>query len=397
MYRTGRLLVGLVVAGTLLAGCTSTPSGTPGTGAGGGAGVVTNTTPPATDAALSITPSASGTVSPADPIVVKATNGTLTGVTVTDTAKGTHLAGTLSADRATWTSDQLAYGTTYRISAVGENSAGKQTTRSATVRTLTPARTMYANMVPAPTSVTSIGIGQPVVFQFRHAVTNKKAVQDALTVTTSPSQPGAWYWISSNEVHYRARTFWQPGTTISVTAKILGVDMGDGIYGAENRHVTYKVHDAWVAKADGHTHRMGIYHNGSLVKTMNISMGRASLPTHSGIHVISQRSQSVQMNSCSYGVCSGPNSYNETEYWDERISNSGEFVHENPATVGVQGSANVSHGCINLDEADAKWFFNHFNIGDVVEVTNSGGPPMPLSDLYGDWEVNWSTWQAGNA
>ena len=51
----------------------------------------------------------------------------------------------------------------------------------------------------------------------------------------------------------------------------------------------------------------------------------------------------------------------------------------------------------NLNAADAQWFFGHFNIGDVVEVTNSGGPGLPLWDKYGDWAVSWSTWSAGNA
>jgi lipoprotein-anchoring transpeptidase ErfK/SrfK len=130
---------------------------------------------------------------------------------------------------------------------------------------------------------------------------------------------------------------------------------------------------------------------------MPISMGKDATPTHIGTHVISAKNQSVQMNSCSYGVCSGPGSYNETEYWAERMSNDGEFVHENPATVSVQGHANVSHGCINLSEANAMWFFNHLGIGDVVEVSNSGGPVLPLNDTYGDWAVPWSTWSAGNA
>ena len=54
--------------------------------------------------------------------------------------------------------------------------------------------------------------------------------------------------------------------------------------------------------------------------------------------MITDRQQSVQMNSCTYGVCPpDPKAYNETEYWAERITNGGEFVHENPATVGVQG------------------------------------------------------------
>jgi lipoprotein-anchoring transpeptidase ErfK/SrfK len=391
-------VIGLAAAALLLVGCSSTATGTPTSTNANSPGSAKPS--PVADASLAITPASGGSIDPTTPIVVKAANGTLATVTVTNTAKGTHVTGDLSADRTTWTSNvPMGYGSTYSITAVGQNSAGRRTTQQSTISTINPAKIAYANVVPAPEVVagTGIGVGQPVVFQFTKPVTNKQAAQAALSVTTTPSQPGAWYWISSTQVDYRAQTYWRAGTTITATAKVYGLNLGNDVYGAEDHTVTYHVHDALVAKADGNTHQMGIYDNGNLVKSMNISMGRPELPTHSGVHVIQSKAQSVQMNSCTYGVCSGPNAYNETEYWAERISNSGEFVHENPATVGAQGSSNVSHGCINLNQDDAIWFYNHFGIGDVVEVTNSGGPPLPVYDMYGDWAVPWSTWSAGNA
>lgn len=397
-------VIALTAAALMLAGCTSTSNGSASSASGSGNGSNAGpTTPQVPDASFSITPAAStSNLNPTTPIVVKATTGTLTSVTVTNTAKGTHVTGDLSADKMTWTSNiHMGYGSTYTVTAVGQNSAGKQTTQNYSLTTLTPTGTAYANVIPAPNMVasTGIGVGQPAVFQFSKAVTDKQAAQAALTVTTSPPQQGAWYWINSREVHYRPQTYWKPGTTITMTAKVYGLNLGGGIYGAEDNTVTYHVHDAWVAKADGNTHQMQIYDNGALVKTMNISMGRAALPTHLGAHVISDKQQQVQMNSCSLTppICGGPQAYNETEYWDERISDSGEFVHENPDTVGQQGNSNVSHGCINLNAADAQWFFNHFGIGDVVEVANSGGPPLPLYDRYGDWLMSWTQWSAGNA
>jgi len=102
------------------------------------------------------------------------------------------------------------------------------------------------------------------------------------------------------------------------------------------------------------------------------------------------------MDSCTYGVCEGdPGYYKEKVDLDLRISNDGEFVHSAPWSVGQQGSSNVSHGCVNLSPANARWFYDRFNIGDVVEITNSGGPKLPIWDTYGDWEVPWSAWQAG--
>jgi len=55
----------------------------------------------------------------------------------------------------------------------------------------------------------------------------------------------------------------------------------------------------------------------------------------------------------------------------------------------------LSHGCVNLSPANAQWFYDHFGLGDVVTVTHSGGPPLPVWDTYGDWALRWAQWQAG--
>lgn len=246
---------------------------------------------------------------------------------------------------------------------------------------------------------TGVGVGQPIVFSFgKIAVKNKAAVEKALTVESTPKQEGGWYWIDDSNVHYRPKEYWQAGTTLKVTAKIYGVDFGGGVFGAEDRTETYKVHDSWIAKADGNSEQMQIFHNGAMVKSMPISMGKDATPTHLGAHVISDKQANYTMDSCTYGVCPpDPKAYRSNEKWSERISNDGEFVHENPNSVSQQGSSNVSHGCINLNDANAQWFFQNMGLGDVVEVTNSGGPQLPVWDLYGDWSKSWTDWQAGSA
>ncbi|WP_425388211.1 Ig-like domain-containing protein [Amycolatopsis taiwanensis] len=39
--------------------------------------------------------------------------------------------------------------------------------------------------------------------------------------------------MSKRGVHYRPQNYWQPGTTATVTAKVYGVDLGNGVYGGE--------------------------------------------------------------------------------------------------------------------------------------------------------------------
>jgi lipoprotein-anchoring transpeptidase ErfK/SrfK len=337
-------------------------------------------------------------LNPRSPITVTVADGTAQAVHVTD-PKGAAVEGTLAPDAHTWTSTgTLAYATTY---AVGVDTLDRDQApghTDATVRTVAPKAEAYPSFVPAPNSVPTVGVGQPLVVRFDHPITDRAAAEKALTVTTSPVQTGSWYWISETEVHYRAQQYWQAGSTITLKAAMFGVDLGDGVFGSTDRTLQLKVHDAWVAKADGATEQMQIFDDGALVKTMNISLGAPGFPSHTGPHVISDKQPSIVMDSCTYGVCAGqPGYYKEKVDLDLRISNDGEFVHSAPWSVGQQGNANVSHGCVNLAPADAQWFFDHFGIGDVVEITNSGGPALPVYDTYGDWELSWKDWQAGSA
>ncbi|MGH3673962.1 MAG: Ig-like domain-containing protein [Pseudonocardiaceae bacterium] len=338
-------------------------------------------------------------LNPTTPITVTTADGLLTTVRLTNTGTGVVVTGAFTEDHRGWRSTQyLGYGGTYRLIAEATNHAGGHAQRQAMITTIRPVRQVYANLIPGPALVAGkgIGVGQPIVFQFTEPVINKAAVVERLRVTSDPQQPGAWYWIDDQDVHYRPEQFWEPGTTLNVSAVVYGLDLGGGVYGAENNSATYRVHDSWIAKADGASEQLQVFDNEQLIKTMPMSLGAPGFPTHEGIHVISDKQPSIIMDSCTYGVCRGqPGYYREKVAWDERISNDGEFVHSAPWSVGQQGNSNVSHGCVNLAPANARWFYDHFGLGDVVETVNSGGRPLPVWDLYGDWALPWSQWQAG--
>jgi lipoprotein-anchoring transpeptidase ErfK/SrfK len=364
--------------------------------AGGGAPAATITTIPP-ERAVQILPDGTAAINPTTPIVVRAVMGTLQSITVVNAASGTVVRGETSPDRTTWTSTEpLGYSSSYRIDATATAGNGAPVQRTKTVTTLSPAAQAYPSLIPAPDS--EVGVGQPVVVRFDTAVTDRAAAEKALAVTANPPQPGSWFWMSNTEVHYRPQGYWQPGSTVTVNARLYGVDLGDGVYGQTDRTDTFRVHDAWIAKADGATKTMQIFNNDQLVKTMPISLGSPGFPTHNGPHVISDKQPSIIMDSCTYGVCKGqPGYYRERVDLDERISNDGEFVHSAPWSVGQQGDSNVSHGCVNLSPANAQWFYDHFGLGDVVEIANSGGHPLPVWDTYGDWTLAWPQWQAGSA
>jgi lipoprotein-anchoring transpeptidase ErfK/SrfK len=380
----------LLAAVLVLAGC--------GSSQGGGSAISTT---PAVPVTIAVPAAGQPPLNPVTPIVVNAANGTLDKVTVVNTVTGKPVKGKLAADGKSWTTaEPLAYGADYKIDARAVNMALEAVTQTFSVKTVTPAATAYANVVPAPNVVAAqgIGVGQPMVFQFSKPVKNRAAIQQRLKVTTTPAQPGAWYWTDDRNVHYRAAQYWQPGTKIRIEADIYGLDLGNGLFGAEDNSADYTVHDGWVAKADGASRQLTVFHNGQQVNQMPMSLGDPAHPSHVGPHVVSDRQQQIIMDSCTYGVCAGqPGYYREKVDLNLRISNDGEFVHSAPWSVGQQGNSNVSHGCVNLAPANAQWMFDHFNLGDVVEIINSGGPPLPVWDVYGDWELPWEQWQAGNA
>lgn len=347
---------------------------------------------------IAVTPTAHARPNPTKPIHVKAKHGKLTEVTVTN-AKGKQVDGTFDKDKTSWHSTEpLGYDAKYSVAAQGKADGGKPARQHSTVHTLAPKATAYPSLIPPPNAGKSVGVGLPLAVQFDEPIKDKAAAERSLHVKSDPQQPGAWHWMDDKTVHYRPKRFWKPGTRIKLHVGVYGVDLGGGVYGKTNRDLDLKVHDSWVAKADGKSEKMAIEHNGKVVKTMPMSMGKDATPTHEGTHVISAKNREYTMDSCSYGVCKGDSGYYRTkEYFAERISNDGEFVHENPSSVGSQGSSNVSHGCINLNESNASWFFEHFGLGDVVEAKNSGGKALPTYDLYGDWSPSWKDWVKGSA
>jgi lipoprotein-anchoring transpeptidase ErfK/SrfK len=347
---------------------------------------------------LRITPAADTAVNPRTPIVVRVAAGILATVTVTDTRTGERLPGTRSPDGTHWISGSLRYASTYRIEATARGTTGAPIQASSTLTTIVPTAQAYPSLVPAPAPERTFGVGQVLGVSFDHDITDRAAAEKALSVQSRPAQPGSWYWMDNRTAHYRPQRYWQPHTTITVRAALFGVDVGHGVYGRTDRSATYTVGDSWIARADGATDKMQIFHNGALVNTMDMSLGSPGFPSHSGPHVISDKKPSIIMDSCTYGVCRGQRGYyRERVALDERISNDGEFVHSAPWSVGQQGNSNVSHGCVNLSPANAQWFYDHFGLGDVVEITHSGGPPLPVWDTYGDWTLPWNAWATGSA
>jgi lipoprotein-anchoring transpeptidase ErfK/SrfK len=344
-------------------------------------------------------------VSPISPVVVKASGGTLTSVTVTN-PQGREVKGTLAADRLTWTSaEELGYSKTYTVTAVATNADGTPTTTRSTFTTVRPANFTLPYLTP---DGGTYGVGQPVAVHFDEPIPDKAAAERALTVTTSPHVEGAWHWFSRQDVHWRPKEYWAPGTKVTVRAKVYGVNLGNGLYGQEDKTASFTIGASKIAIVDDHTHMMQVFINGKKAHAdIPVSMGRGGcitvkrqqicFTTQSGPHVVTEKYRMKHMSSASYGLPEDdPLGYSEDIPLAVRISGSGEFVHAAPWSVRDQGVRNVSHGCVNISPANAQWFYNTFGPGDVVDIRNTG-VKLPAWDGYGDWVLSWSEWLAGSA
>jgi lipoprotein-anchoring transpeptidase ErfK/SrfK len=131
--------------------------------------------------------------------------------------------------------------------------------------------------------------------------------------------------------------------------------------------------------------------------TKTIGGNTFSFWTPSGVYSVLDKANPVIMDSSSYGLPTGASlGYRETIPYATKISTDGIYLHQLNATVWAQGNTNVSHGCLNLSGENAAWFFNFSVPGDIVEVRNTGGPPLQLQH-NGDWSVPWDQWRRGSA
>ena len=341
--------------------------------------------PPAPPAGATITPAdAAEGVAPVDPVTVTATGGTLQSVTLTG-ASGVDIPGTLAPDAASWTvTPELGYGKTYTVTATAVNADGAPTTTTSSFTTLTPDTRTAASSYPS--NGMQVGVAQPLVIVFDEAIVDRAAAQQAITVTTTPAQAGAFRWVSDTELRWRPAEFWQAGTTVTVDGLIYGRALGGGIYGQEDLHSSFTIGRALISEVDDATKQMTVTQDGQVVRTMPVSLGRDKYPTYNGIHVVAEKYEMKIMDSTTWGL-TGTGAYRTEVEWATRISNSGEFVHAAPWSVEQQGFTNVSHGCVNVSTENARWFYDTVLPGDPVIIKNTVGPQLESWDGYGDWQI----------
>ena len=331
-------------------------------------------------------------VSVLDPVKITVDGGELTDATVTSPA-GKEVTGELAPDKLSWTSGEvLGYGKTYKYVATAKSKEGKESTQEGTFTTVAPASTPRATINPSDSA--TVGVAMPVSVKFPEGpVTDKAAVEKMLDIKTSVPVEGAWGWLNDQQVDWRPKEYWPANTTVTVNAKLYGLDYGNGAYGKSDLSTEFTIGRNQVVKINTPDHKMNVYRDGALAASYPASNGLDAEPdrnTPNGTVVVMEKQPVGDFSNPRYGY------KNVKKKWAVRISNHGEYIHENNDNAANIGKVNSSHGCVNLLEADAKKYYDSALIGDPVEITGSKAKYPATSDVF-DWLIPWSQWQTMSA
>ncbi|WP_093900096.1 Ig-like domain-containing protein [Streptomyces sp. Ncost-T10-10d] len=337
---------------------------------------------------------------------VTVAKGTLSQVTMT-TSAGAAVKGTLAADGKSWKPDvQLERSTTYKINAAAKDSKGREAHENSSFTTVSPANSFIGNFTPEDGS--TVGVGMPVSINFNKPITDKKAVQDGITVTSSSGQEVVGHWFNSQRLDLRPEQYWQGGSTVTLKLALDGVEGADGVFGVQQKTVTFKVGRNQVSTVDANTKTMTVTQNGKTIKTIPISSGSPDNPTYNGQMVISEKFKETRMNGATVGFTDsdGKGEYDIKDVPHAmRLSTSGTFIHGNYwGARSIFGSANTSHGCVGLADVKgandanqpAAWFYNNSMVGDVVIVKNSPDKTITPDNGLNGWNMSWAEWTAGS-
>lgn len=332
-------------------------------------------------AQVTITPaSGSKDVKPGAGITVTAARGKLTNVTVH--TSGTQASGTFSHDGTVWRSN-WTLGTSQRfvVTATAVNTAGRTVTAKSMFHTLSPQAIFQTQIFEG--NGETYGVGMPIKLTFSRPITDKARVERSLELRTSKPVVGAWWWDGDQALDFRPKHFWPHHTTVWFTGHLDGVEGAPGVYGTADLTQKFHIGDALVARVSTSHHYMRVYRNGKHIYTWPISSGKPGDDTPNGRFLTIDKGNPVRMKPAD--IKRGqPGYYNVKVYWSVRFTWSGDYIHSAPWSVGEQGSANVSHGCVNLGPSYAPIYYKMEVPGDPVLV--SGSP------LDGKWDDGWTDW-----
>ncbi|MET9733181.1 Ig-like domain-containing protein [Streptomyces sp. NPDC006458] len=335
---------------------------------------------------------------------VKVSDGRLTSVRMTEAESGEAVPGAMSADGTSWRpKERLERGTAYRIAASAKNGQGRTAAADARFTTVSEANSYIGTYLPD--AGTTVGVGMPVSFTFDTEISDKKAVQSHITVTSDSGQKVVGHWFGSQRLDFRPQEYWKAGSKVTMKIDLDGVEGANGAYGVQKKTVTFTVGRSQVSTVDAAAQTMTVVRDGSTLKTLPISAGSPENTTYNGQMVISSKAEQTRMDGSTVGFA-GQYDIADVPH-AMQLTGSGTFIHGNywydkgNPPFGREGT---SHGCVGLQDVQGaqgdtpgKWFFDNSIIGDVVIVKNSADKAVAPDNGLNGWNMAWGDWVAGSA
>jgi lipoprotein-anchoring transpeptidase ErfK/SrfK len=382
-----RAVAFLAVVGSLLSACSSSSSPSTSSAAAASPPSSSSPSPSSSPLALTIAPVAGAAGLPITAEIGTAVhNGEVTAVALVDKS-GKRVAGAMRQDLSSWVpAAPLAWSTGYTATVTAKGIDGTTTTKTTSFTTMgRPGGSRVGSGLYMFTGQT-YGVAMPVAVEFESDIpaSARAAVTARLFVKSDPPQVGAWHWFGARQVLYRPEKYWEPGTKLTVRSALSGLPIGSR-YGDTDRSAQVTIGRKLTIEVDNATKLMQVFQNDQLIRTMPVSLGKPSTPSSSGTMVIMSKEESTVFDT----TAEGPNGYRINIAYAQRLTWKGQFIHAAPWSVGAQGHRNVSHGCVNVNNANALWLFQTTLVGDPVTVrgTERGLDP---GDGWTAWNMPWS-------
>lgn len=241
------------------------------------------------------------------------------------------------------------------LAAAGLAIVAMAATAPSSLAAVAPAMSSPAVASVQPVNGQRVGVAHPIIVTFTKPVRDRGAAERSVSVTASVPMTGRFQWRGDTVLQWLPDRFWPAHSQISLMA------------GGVKRNFETGANVLGVASISAHTFTVSI--DGVVMRQMPASMGKPRFATPIGSFTVLGKEKVVVMDSRTIGIpLTDPEGYKITVNDAVRITWGGVYIHSAPWSVGSQGYANVSHGCINLSPDNAAWYFNQVGIGDPVVV-----------------------------
>ncbi|MCE9516426.1 MAG: L,D-transpeptidase [Mycobacterium sp.] len=241
------------------------------------------------------------------------------------------------------------------LAAAGLAIVAMAATAPSSLAAVAPAMSSPAVASVQPVNGQRVGVAHPIIVTFTKPVRDRGAAERSVFVTASVPMTGRFQWRGDTVLQWLPDRFWPAHSQISLMA------------GGVKRNFETGANVLGVASISAHTFTVSI--DGVVMRQMPASMGKPRFATPIGSFTVLGKEKVVVMDSRTIGIpLTDPEGYKITVNDAVRITWGGVYIHSAPWSVGSQGYANVSHGCINLSPDNAAWYFNQVGIGDPVVV-----------------------------